>query len=373
MINNIPEGWKSLNLDKFCVKIGDGLHSTPIYTEKSDYYFINGNNLKNNKLVISKNTKMVPKSEYDRHKKELNEYSIFMSINGTIGQLALYSGEKIVLGKSASYFITNNNTDKSYLYQYLQLGSLQNYFKNEVTGSTIKNLSLKSIRETKILVPEKLEEQRRIVEILESWDDMISALEDKCEKLATYKKALMQKLLTPQPHWEEKKLGDITHVKTGNKDMCNKVEDGEYPFFVRSDKVERIDSYAYDGEAILVPGEGRIGEIFHYINGKFDYHQRVYKISDFVDCSGKFIYYYLNKYFMREAMKHNVKAAVNSLRLPVFTEMKMYLPPLLEQEEIANTLSQVDEYIDLTKQQLANYKDQKKALMQKLLTGEWRV
>jgi type I restriction enzyme S subunit len=80
-------------------------------------------------------------------------------------------------------------------------------------------------------------------------------------------------------------------VRTGRKNNQDKIEDGTYPFFVRSQHVEQINTYSYDGEAILVPGEGGIGSIFHYICGKFDYHQRVYKISDFRDDTcGKFIY-----------------------------------------------------------------------------------
>ena len=91
----------------------------------------------------------------------------------------------------------------------------------------------------------------------------------------------MQKLLTPKKDWEVKNLGEIAEIYTGKKNNQDKVENGRYPFFVRSQIVESINTYSFDGEAILVPGEGNIGKIFHYINGNFDFHQRVYKISDF--------------------------------------------------------------------------------------------
>ena len=91
--------------------------------------------------------------------------------------------------------------------------------------------------------------------------------------------------------WEQRKLGNLTQIKTGSSDLQDSVEDGQYPFFVRSENIERSNRYIFDGEAILIPGEGRLGDIYHYINGKFDFHQRVYKISGFEDSNtdGKYI------------------------------------------------------------------------------------
>jgi len=95
--------------------------------------------------------------------------------------------------------------------------------------------------------------------------------------------------------WEQRKLGNLTQIKTGSSDLQDSVEDGQYPFFVRSENIERSNRYIFDGEAILIPGEGRLGDIYHYINGKFDFHQRVYKISGFEDSNtdGKYILYYM--------------------------------------------------------------------------------
>ncbi|MCD8477580.1 MAG: restriction endonuclease subunit S [Sulfurospirillum sp.] len=76
--------------------------------------------------------------------------------------------------------------------------------------------------------------------------------------------------------WNPVKLKYLVSITTGNKDTENKDTEGKYPFFVRSKTIERINTYSYDGEAILTAGDGDIGKIFHYINGKFDFHQRVY-------------------------------------------------------------------------------------------------
>jgi type I restriction enzyme S subunit len=168
------------------------------------------------------------------------------------------------------------------------------------------------------------------------------------------------------PVWEEKNLSEVSDIKTGNKDLKDKIFDGKYPFFVRSDNIERINSYSYDGEAILIPGDGRIGEVYHYINGKFDYHQRVYKISDFGENSGRYIYYYLKKNFYRQAIKNSVKATVDSLRLPTIKKMPIQLPNLSEQIKIANFLLYVDFKIEKIDKEIETNKVFKNGLMQQM-------
>ncbi len=174
--------------------------------------------------------------------------------------------------------------------------------------------------------------------------------------------------------WKVMKLGELSDIRTGKKDNQNKIDDGLYPFFVRSKNIERINSFSFDGEAILIPGEGNIGEIFHYIKGKFDYHQRVYKISDFTDETiGKFIYYYFQVFFLKETIRHSVKATVDSLRLPTFTEMVIHLPPLSEQQKIAEILSIWDDAIATCKKTIDTIKDRNKGLAQQLLSGKKRL
>ena len=149
---------------------------------------------------------------------------------------------------------------------------------------------------------------------------------------------------------------------------------GKYPFFVRSATVEKINSYSYDCEAILVPGEGNIGEIFHYINGKFDCHQRVYKISDFRECIGLYIFYYLKMFFGAYALLNTVKATVDSLRLPTFQNFIIHVPnDLKEQQAIAQVLSDMDSEIEQLEKKLSKYQQIKQGMMQELLTGRIRL
>lgn len=175
--------------------------------------------------------------------------------------------------------------------------------------------------------------------------------------------------------WETKRLGDIAHIKTGSKNNEDKDENGQYPLFVRSAIVERINSYCYDGEAILVPGEGGIESIFHYINGRFDCHQRVYMINRFTDdVCGKLVYYSMMLQFGSHAMKNTVKATVDSLRLPTFQSFSFSIPKdMSEQRAIAETLSDVDGLLNALDVLIAKKQVIKQATMQQLLTGRTRL
>lgn len=164
--------WKILGT---LAKIGDGLHGTPKYCLDGDYSFINGNNLVNGSVKYFESTKKVNELMYEKHGlKFFKKKTIFLSINGTIGSLAIYRDEKIVLGKSVAYFnITDNTLNPKFLYYYFQGNIARNYFESEKTGSTIKNLGLKALRTFEIPVP-PLAEQERIVKILDQFDDLVN-------------------------------------------------------------------------------------------------------------------------------------------------------------------------------------------------------
>jgi type I restriction enzyme S subunit len=227
-----------------------------------------------------------------------------------------------------------------------------------------------------------LPEQRAIAEALSDVDALLGALDRLIAKKRDLKQATMQQLLTGQTRlpgfqgeWEVKRLGDVAHIKTGSRNNEDKVEDGQYPFFVRSEVVEHINSYSHDCEAILVPGEGRIGSIFHYINGRFDVHQRVYAITQFKpEVSGRFIHFYLSKNFGVWAMQNTVKATVDSLRLPTFLMFEMRLPPTnAEQTAIAEVLSDMDAELAELERRRDKTRMIKQGMMQELLTGRTRL
>lgn len=158
--------------------IGDGLHSTPKYDDNGSYYFINGNNIKNGALYLTSNTKRCSESEYSKHKKYIPKSTVMMSINGTIGSVGIYNNEPIILGKSIAYFITTEQLSDKFLYHYLQTSKSSTYFRNHVTGSTIKNLGLKALRDFQIYLPPIID-QKSIIQKLDEYESMSKGLQSK--------------------------------------------------------------------------------------------------------------------------------------------------------------------------------------------------
>jgi len=249
-------------------------------------------------------------------------------------------------------------------------------------GSTFTAANSEQVGQFPLFVPEDENEQRAIAETLSDVDGLLSSLEALIAKKRAIKQATMQQLLTGKTRlpgfsgaWETKRLGDVAHIKTGSKNNEDKDDNGQYPLYVRSAVVERINSYCFDGEAILVPGEGGIENIFHYINGRFDCHQRVYMINRFVDdVFGKLIYYIMVLQFGRHAMQNTVKATVDSLRLPTFQTFTFSIPKdIAEQRAIATVLAEMDSDIAALEQRADKTRAIKQGMMQQLLTGRVRL
>ena len=187
------DDWEQRKFTDGVSEIGDGLHGTPIYCDDGDVFFINGNNLSDGNIMITSETKMVNANQKSKADESLDDSTILMSINGTIGNLAYYNGENIMLGKSAAY-IKVSNFDNKFVYAYLQAPSVQDYFMDRLTGTTIKNLGLKAIREMKIVVPQDLEEQKVIGLYFYILDNLITLHQQKIEKMKWMKKALLQNM-----------------------------------------------------------------------------------------------------------------------------------------------------------------------------------
>lgn len=260
--------------------------------------------------------------------------------------------------------------------------NIQEQISSVIVGGAIPTLSQEQVYAFDIVYPPDAKEQAAIAEALSDTDCLISSLQKLIEKKKAIKQGTMQELLTGKKRlpgfcgvWKKKCLCDLAaDIKTGTKNNEDKVKGGKYPFFVRLANVEKINSYSYDCEAILVPGEGNIGEIFHYINGKFDCHQRVYKISDFRECIGLYIFYYLKMFFGAYALLNTVKATVDSLRLPTFQNFIIHVPSdLKEQQAIAQVLSDMDSEIEQLEKKLVKYQQIKQGMMQELLTGRIRL
>ena len=148
-------------------------------------------------------------------------------------------------------------------------------------------------------------------------------------------------------HWGLRRMRYLCDIITGDKDTVNRVDDGLYPFYVRSPQIERINSYSFDGEAVLMAGDGvGAGKVLHYATGKFDFHQRVYNFHNFRDIKGKLLYQYLKSLFKYKIEEGGAKNTVDSVRQPWLKDFPVCIPPLAEQEAIVAWLDEKCEEID---------------------------
>jgi type I restriction enzyme S subunit len=165
-------------------------------------------------------------------------------------------------------------------------------------------------------------------------------------------------------------------VQTGDKDTVNAVDDGEYPFYVRSQTVEQIDSFTFDCEAVLTAGDGvGVGKVFHHHrDGPFDFHQRVYMMSDFRHVIGRFFFYFLREQFYKVALEGNAKSTVDSLRRPLFMDFQFTVPPLPEQAAIAAYLDEetakLDALVGKVEEAAERLQEYRTALITAAVTGK---
>ena len=174
--------------------------------------------------------------------------------------------------------------------------------------------------------------------------------------------------------WEEVSVKDLMKIETGSRNTEDKIDDGQYPFFVRSQTVEHIDSFHYDCEAVLTAGDGvGTGKVFHYINGKFDAHQRVYVMAQFKKVLGKYFYYWFSKNFFAEVAKYTAKSSVDSVRRQMIAGMVIPLPSAEEQQKIVGILSDIDTLIINLQKLIQKKKNIRQGTMQMLVTGKKRL
>ncbi len=288
-------------------------------------------------------------------------------------------GKKIAVSKEYPVFTTNEFMDSSFLlFKLNESNDFKKFAIEQKKGGTRTRLYFKALCTWETLLPTK-EEQTKIASFLSKVDEKISQLTQKHQLLSQYKQGMMQKLFSQQirfkaddgsefKEWENSYIGNECKITTGNKDTQNKVDDGLYPFFVRSQTVEKINSYSMDCEAILTSGDGvGVGKNYHYINGKFDFHQRVYCLYEFSErLIGKYLYIYFSNHFYDRVKRLSAKNSVDSVRMDMISKMEIKLPCREEQTKIANFLSAIDQKIEVVAQQIKQAKQWKKGLLQQM-------
>lgn len=308
-----------------------------------------------------------------------------------------YANEKGIITNAYVGLAPKANIHSKYFYYQLHFLDKIKYFYN--LGSGVRqSLAYKEFGRETVLIPEK-DEQIAIANFLDfklAKIDRFIRKKKQLIKLLNEKKAAIisqavTKGLNPNAklkltgiewlgnipeHWQLNKLKYLCKITTGNKNTEDRIEDGDYDFFVRSQIIEKINSYSFDGEGILTAGDGvGVGKVFHYVNGKFDYHQRVYLFYDFPKTVyGKFLFYYLKILLKTELMLYNAKSTVDSVRLPVLKNFPVALPKYSEQKEIVayieNEFQIIEKTVATIESEVSLTQEYKTALIAEAVTGK---
>ncbi len=265
-------------------------------------------------------------------------------------------------------------------------------FWNETTG--VPQLTIPQVQRYKILLP-PLAEQEKIAEILSCWDEGIEKLSALIEKKKLQKKALMQKLLTAKIRlpgftdpWNVKKLGEISLLFSGG------TPSKEEPLYWTNGHIKWLSArYIEDNKVIgwdYITEEGleKSSAKLTYANdiilvtrvsvGKIYFCKESYAVNQDLtvirskNVNSKFLFFLIkNKQAL--ILEKSQGLAIKGITKEELSNMSFPIPPLAEQKAIADILSKADEEIELLNKKLAAFNLEKKAMMQKLLTGQIRV
>jgi len=183
------------------------------------------------------------------------------------------------------------------------------------------------------------------------------------------RKVNLPKLRFPEfqdaPQWNQRPLSYVFNViKNGKANAQDHQDDGIYPLFDRSDLIKQSETFLFDAEAVILPGEGMKFQPRYY-NGKFNLHQRVYALMDPV-AHAIFAFYSLDR-FKALLADSAVKSTVLSLRLPIIEKFSIPVPnSFKEQQKIADCLTSLDDLIGAQEQKINLLKLHKRGLLQQL-------
>jgi type I restriction enzyme S subunit len=391
----MPQNWKTYKLEEIISKLGDGLHGTPKYSENGEYAFINGNNLTNGNIIIKEDTKRVNYEQYLKYKKELNNRTLLVSINGTIGNVAYYNGEKVMLGKSACYFNLNENVDKDFVRHVISSNHFKNYLETNATGSVIKNVSLKSMREFPIKLP-LLQEQRAIASILSALDDKIElnlqmnkTMEDMA--MALYKHWFVDfgpsqsgefvdsELGMIPKGWEVKRLPEISinHNKF-RKPISTRERakiSGIYPYYGATKVLDYLSDFNFDGEYILLAEDGTVKThddkpYLQFVRGQFCVSNHAHVITGNEDYSNEFLFLSLSNKNVIPIITGAVQLKINKQNLESLEFIVPSKSILKLFEELIIPFYNKMDALETENQTLTTLRD---TLLPKLISGEVRV
>ena len=301
---------------------------------------------------------------------------------GTIGVPYLIRNSEPLYFKDGNIIWFQNGAKiDGYFFLYSFFGKAIQDFINESAGiGTVGTYTIESGKKTPISLPE-MKEQQQIGAYFRNLDRLITLHQRKYDKLTNMKKSMLEKMFpknganVPEIRfkgftdaWKQRKAKDLCSISTGKSNTQDRVDDGIYPFYVRSPIVEHSSRYLFDEEAVLTVGDGvGTGKVFHYVNGKYDLHQRVYRMFDFSEeITAKYFYYYFSNHFYDRVMAMTAKTSVDSVRYEMIADMDIALPKVQEQMAISDYFDRLDNLITLHQRELEKLKNLKKACLEKM-------
>ena len=312
--------------------------------------------------------------------KMVNEGDFIVHLRSFEGGLEMATNTGII--SPAYHTLHGENTDSRFYYSYFRSKKfidtdLKPHVYGIRDGRSIDIDGMKTIN-----IPYTIfSEQKAIGDYISTIDHLITLHQRKLEKLKNVKKSCLEKMFPnngkniPEirfsgftEDWEQRKVKELCSISTGKSNTQDRVDDGKYPFYVRSPIVEKSNRYLFDEEAILTVGDGvGTGKVFHYVKGKYDLHQRVYRMFDFSEeISAKYFYYYFSNHFYDRVMAMTAKTSVDSVRYEMIAEMEISLPNKQEQKRISMYFEQLDHLITLHQRKLEKLKNIKKSMLEKM-------
>ena len=372
--------WKHNNLKSITKMIKDGTHGS--YNDVSaGIPLLSAKDIENGKIIIPNDCRKISISDYNdiykNYSLEIND--ILLTIVGTIGRVAIVSDitNKYAFQRSVCILRANKKNNPQFILYLLQTDFIKKHFYSKVNQSAQGGIYLDTLGKIDFEIP-TLPEQEKIALFLTLIDKKIEKQKELVEFLKKYKRGLLSQIFNQKlrfkdengndyPAWKEKYIQDVCSITTGKGNTQDKEENGAYPFYVRSPIVEKSNKYIFDGEAVLTVGDGvGTGKVFHYVNGKFNFHQRVYKMSNFSNINGRYFYYYFSTHFYDRVKRMTAKTSVDSVRMDMIAKMPIFIPTNAEQDKIINLLTNVENIFLKNENQLLLLQEYKKGLLQKM-------
>ena len=341
-----PDGVEYKRFDEVCTlnaRIGWQRLTKAEYMSKGDYLLITGTDFTETHEIDYSTCVYVTEERYKQDPKiQLKNGDILITKDGTLGKVAQVKGLEMPATLNGGVFVVrckDSSLENRFILHYLLSNHFQSVVEQQKTGSTISHLTQTLFSRLMIPIP-PLEIQREIVRILDNFTNLTAELTAELTARGIQYSYYRNKLLTFHSDTKIMQLADIADIGTGSSNTNEAVEDGKYPFFVRSQEPLRKNDYEYDETAIITAGDGvGVGKVYHYIEGKYALHQRAYRIHiNTPEVMPKYYFHYMKAKFLPYIQKTMFQGSVASIRRPMLNAFPVPVPPLDVQNRIVNVL-----------------------------------